>query len=151
MIGLTLWLSVSMPKLQQSWVRSQHPPTLVGSGRRQMKQCWINYVQNPWKSRIEPLLWGGGENSVAESQASSISGHILLQIFCMAILTLGKHMYSSNYIFWCQYVSRENSILIPCWEAKFFPPPPPPSWGFYYCTPKLSYCHIWLVTILSIK
>jgi hypothetical protein len=32
-----------MSKLQQSWVRSQHPPDTVESEGRQMKQCWIQY------------------------------------------------------------------------------------------------------------
>ncbi len=33
-----------MAKSQQSWIRSQHPPTQVGSEGRQTKQRWITYI-----------------------------------------------------------------------------------------------------------
>ncbi len=41
-----------MPKLQQSWVVSHHPPTQCNLGR-QMKQCWMKYwtwtnIKNPF-------------------------------------------------------------------------------------------------------
>jgi hypothetical protein len=35
-----------MPKLQQSWVQNNHPPTQWNLRGRQMKQCWIKYVKS---------------------------------------------------------------------------------------------------------
>ncbi len=38
-----------MPKSQQSWARSQHPPTQWNLRGGRLKQCWIQYIK-----KIEP-------------------------------------------------------------------------------------------------
>ncbi len=51
--GQSVWLS--MPKSQQSWVRSQHPIDTLASEGGQMKQCWITYIMKIfWKIQKNP-------------------------------------------------------------------------------------------------
>ncbi len=52
----------AMPKSQQSWVRSQHPPTPWNLRGRQMKQCWI---QN--KKYKKSIFFRGTKNSSISS------------------------------------------------------------------------------------
>jgi hypothetical protein len=44
-------------KLQQSWIRSKHPPTQWNLRGLQIKQCWIKYHKNLFEKQQGFLLW----------------------------------------------------------------------------------------------
>jgi hypothetical protein len=127
-----------LPKSQQSWVRSQHPPTQWNLRGRQMKQHWIQYFG---KKRIPPFIipiglylplckqdmGEGGGGVYSESSVCITPKHGSEKVLSSCSLNLPHCIRDKLFSSYHLFCSSRGQILGRNWDKKAPLPPPPPA------------------------